>query len=90
MTTHPLEKSAANFRDISIHRSLLGCEISEVRSRLAKGSKRGKRDARPLKIHREFIGLCENALKRALPCALRKGKPAARRWRKAYGSLVRK
>jgi hypothetical protein len=40
---------------------LLGSEISDVRSRLAKGSKRAKREARPLKIHLEFIGLRENA-----------------------------
>ena len=37
------------------------------------------------RIHREFIGLCENVLTRAYPCALREGKPAARRGREARG-----
>jgi hypothetical protein len=62
-----------------------GCEVSDVRSRLAKSSKRAERDACPLHIHREFIGLCESVLEWAHPCALCKGKPAARRGREAYG-----
>ena len=41
-------------------------KFSEVRSWLAKGFRKNvEKAARPLKIHREFIGLCENAGKRA-------------------------
>jgi hypothetical protein len=66
---HPFEKTTANIRDTSIHRlpswlRNLGSSIS-ARKRFNKGQKIYSL----LQIHREFIGLCENALKRAHLCA---------------------
>jgi hypothetical protein len=44
--------------------TLLSGTISNAVSRQS-----GQRDTRPLKFHREFIGLCENVLKWAHLCA---------------------
>src|SRR5918993_5900805 len=73
-SAHLLENTASSSTDTSIHRLALGgSDNLEDRSRLAKRFEMGQQRCTPLNVHREFIGLCKIALKRAHPCALRKG-----------------
>ena len=66
------------FSELPVY-GVLGSSLP-ARKKFRKGS---KKDVRALQIHREFIGLCENAGKQAQSVRCDKGKPVVRRGRKA-------